>query len=519
MNKTLGRGAAQTKTAGKIVLKISPQDFIVSVICFVLSRAKLLTYMNPFGMAAYAALFSNTGWFYALLCTGAGIIISKGDYTSLRYILALGVATPVFGLWDKHKKPIFRGLVISLAYFAVSLLLLIAEGFLLYDFIYFSFEAFICFICVHLIDGIVPLMNNYKSRSSLTIAEMTAIVSVVAMGVLACWAVPPLMGMNLASMLAIFIILAVNLEGDCAIGAAAGVVMGLVVSMGSYESASIVGAYAFASFMAGLFKKYSRLGVLLGFTLANAVVTAFLNDTSTMLINPIEVLVAGAVFVTLPRKATKVFTDFSQKATGIYIPQQQTDSGNGAMTAVSAQCTTLADALANLADIYARDGKQKRPGKKYITGLFNKCADNVCSGCGLRFGCWQSVGHNNYKYMLSMLEYAENNGAVDVAHMPKKFAERCVKKEEFVRVFNLIYNIYRADSQWLDKTCRLQRLMSGQLASVSKSVRQLQDNAELENNSLLATELSRELDKLGIATDKVYVMQRNNTPALATIEL
>ena len=474
LNKIRSTAASSADTSGKIIFRISNKDFIISIICFLLSRARLLTYMNPFGMAAYAALFSNTGWFYAMLCTGAGVILSKGDYTSVRYLLALGVSTPIFGIWDKHSSNFFRASVMSLAYFVVSLCLLMAEGFLLYDFIYFSFEAFICFVSVYLIDGTVPIIQNYKSRTHLSPAEVTSIATLAALAVLSCWSVPPLFGLNLASLLGIFIILAVNLDGECTLGAAVGVVMGLVISMGSYESSSVVGAYAFASFMAGLFKKYSRLGVLLGFTLANAIITAFLNDTADMLINPIEVLIAGAVFVTLPKKTMHIFTDFARKAGSITTASPKANQ--------YCEDTNLSTSLQKLSDIYAQNCQKKRPGKRYIKNLFNKCADNVCSGCGLRFGCWQSVGHNNYEYMIEMLNYARKNGHLTTSHLPKKFADRCIKKEEFVRIFNLTYDIYKADKLWLDKTCLLHKLMATQLSAAADAVSNLQASKDAKES-------------------------------------
>ncbi len=518
MDKQYSSGTSTAKTSGKILLRISTKDFIISVICFVLSRAKFLTYMNPFGMAAYAALFTNTGWFYAMLCTGAGVILSKGDYTSVRYLLALGVATPIFGIWDKHTGTFFRASVMSLAYFGVSLCLLLAEGFLIYDFIYFSFEAFICFVCVYLIDGTVPLIQSYKSRTRLTSAEVTSIAALAAMAVLACWSVPPLFGMNLASLLGIFIILAINLEGDCALGAAVGVVMGLVISMGSYESASVVGAYALASFMSGLFKKYSRLGVLLGFTLANAVVTAFLNDTYDMLINPIEVLIAGTVFVTLPARTMHIFTDFVKKAGSLSAAEHNHTYAQCHNRATLAEHTHLSSSLQGLSDIYSQNSRRKRPGKRYINNLFNKCADNVCSGCGLRFGCWQSTGHNNYSYMTEMLDYARHNGHLDTAHLPKKFADRCIKKEEFVKIFNLTYDIYRADKLWLDKTCLLHKLMATQLSVAATAVENLQKDAVADTDPDMSSNLEGALDKLGYCVKNICVRKDSGSISRITVE-
>jgi stage II sporulation protein E len=477
--------------------------------------------MNPFGMAAYAALFSNTGWFYAMLCTGAGVILSKGDYTSVRYLLALGIATPIFGIWDKHNGTFFRASVMSIAYFGVSLCLLMAEGFLVYDFIYFSFEAFICFVSVYLIDGSEPVIQNYKSLSNLTERELASIVTLTAIGILACWSVPPLFGLNLASLLGIFIILAVNLDGNCILGAALGVVMGLVISMGSYESSSVVGAYAFASFMSGLFKKYSRLGVLLGFTLANAIITAFLNDTADMLINPIEVLVAGAIFVTLPKKTMHIFTDFARKANNISSPKHISKDNPRYSYTSPKDCSKLAASLHGLSDIYFQNTHKKRPGKRYIKNLFNKCADNVCSGCGLRFGCWQSVGHNNYDYMLEMMNIANSKGHLTVSRLPKKFADRCIKKDEFVRIFNLTYDIYKADKLWLDKTQLLHKLMATQLDATADAVAGLQSPDKDETEKLYsihttALQMSKEGEHIcGDCFKEIYDRNGNYTAIIS----
>ena len=275
----------------KITIKLSAKDFVTSIMCFVFSRATLLTYMNPFGMAMYTAGFSPTGWYYALVAAISGIILAKGDATSVRYILTLGLSTPVIGLFEKGGI-VFRGLCISLCYIGVSAFLMATDGFLMYDMIFIAFESFICFVSVLVLGGSTHLIMNGKKTEVLTPGQAVTVVACVCLFVLSFAGLPEVYGLKLYTMISIFIILCVALEGPVKAGCA-GIILGTVISFAETEDVSVIGAYALCSFAAGLLNRYSRLGVLLGFTLANGVITAFLQNSAEILVDPIEVLISG----------------------------------------------------------------------------------------------------------------------------------------------------------------------------------------------------------------------------------
>ena len=458
----------------KITLKISAKDFLIALICFALSKAKLLTYMNPFGLAFYAATFSPTGWYYSFIASIIGIISSKGDFTAFRYILALGIATPIIGLSDKRKTT-FKALIMSLSYFVVCTLLMISGGFLLYDYIYIAFESFICFTSIYVLSDVIEVITNYKSKKTFSNSERVSVIATISLLILATASAPDIFGLKPYSLIAIFIILCVNLKQTCMVGATAGVIMGMVISMTYYESVSIIGAYTFCSFMAGLLKRYSRLGVLLGFTLGNAIITAFLNDTFYLLINPIEVITAGLVFATLPKKTLSFFLDLTDKVTNTaneaYSDEPLYDNG---------RIDNMSRHLSSLSDIYSRDCVHRVLGKQYINHLFNMCVDRVCTNCGLKFACWQSATYRNYEYMSKMFEYANKKGSLDNNGLPAEFSKRCVKKEEFIRGFNFSYDIYKTDKMWLEKLFRIRSLMSYQLKAISKSLSETANDVSAE---------------------------------------
>ncbi len=451
----------QQASSKKITIKISARDFLTSLMCFVFSKATLLSYMNPFGMAVYAANFTPSGWYWALVATVMGIITTKGDMTSVRYIFALGVATPLIGIFDKGGV-VFKAIVMSVSYLAVSMFLMMTDSFLMYDIICIAFESFICFVSAIMLGNVTQTIMDYKNSPDIRAGHVIAVVYAVCIFVLSCARVPDIFGLNVCSMLCIFLLLCIALGNGWQVAAAAGIIGGTVVSFAQFESASLIGAFALCSFAAGLFRRYSRLGVVLGFTLANGVITAFLNDTVNVLVNPVEVAVAGIVFVTLPSKTLALFCTFPAKL--VQKPKDKQLAGR------ADYIKAMSQSLGELSVIYRESCTPRKLGKKYTNNLFNACVERACTNCNLKYNCWQSATYRNYEYMSRMLQYANSKGSLDVAGLPEEFSKQCVKCDEFVRVFNFMYDVYKADKMWMEKMYRIRLVMAQQLECISKAM-------------------------------------------------
>ena len=392
-----GNTLSVEKAVKRFFTKITAEDLIISVICFMLSGARLLNMMTPFGIAFFAASFSNRGWFYAMLAASAGSIFNHAGADSARYIITLGLTASVMGLFDIKKKTFLKAFTVSFIHFSVSLLLLSAGDFELYSFIIQSFESFVCFVSVYLIDSVAPVIINYRKRTFLNHNEVMGIITLVALFILSLSSAPDIFGLSPAPFVTIFIIMAISYRGNIMISSCAGIILGLALALSGDGSASVVGAYALASFMAGVFRRYSRLGIVLGVSLANAVVTAFMNDASIMLINPVEVFIAGMIFATMPKKTADVFSDFAKKAADVSNINNTRAEKQQIMK--EEKLSHMSDAFKKIADIYRRDCQPRRPGKQYITRLFDYTGEKTCATCGLRFGCWQSDKRNTYAYM------------------------------------------------------------------------------------------------------------------------
>ena len=492
----------------KLFAKIAARDVLISLMCFILSRAKLLGSITPFGMAFFAASFSHTGWFYAMLSAIIAVPSVHPGMDSVRYVITLGFTAAVLGISDSRQKTLFKALTVSLVYFVVSLLMQTAYGFSLYDFIVQSFESFLCFVGVYAISSVAPVVADYRKRTFLSHSEIIGIISLAAMTVMSLSSTPAIFGLNPASFVSLFLIMAVSYKGDIMISSSCGIILGLALTLSTNGPASLTGAYAIAGFAAGFFSRYSRLGIVLGVTLANAVITAFMNDSAFMLINPIEVLLAGIIFATMPQKTVNIFTDFAKKAADI----SSVASAQAERVSIMREerLETMAESFKKIADIYRRDCYLRQPGKQYIAKLFDYAAEKSCTSCVRRFDCWQKNKKSTLAYMNSMLSKAASKGTLETGDMPENFAESCIKKDEFTKNFNFVYDIYKTDKLWLEKMFETRLLIVNQMEGISKILEKTAKEGGLTNDPEYEMKLKSALDSNDIATEEINVLLKND---------
>jgi stage II sporulation protein E len=370
----------------------------------------------------------------------------------------------------------------------------------MYDFMLILLESFVCFFSVYLINDIISVSKNFSSRSFFTTGELTSIFTLISIFILSLGNMPGFFGFKPSTVFVIFLIMNIALYTNISVSSFAGVVFGLAISLTEHYSTSVIGAYAFSAFMASLFRKYSRLGVVLGFTLSNAIITAFLNDTSYVILNPLEVFFVGVLFVGVPRK----FLDFSEIFFNKVLNVKETlcaDSFHVAKQRIS----KVSRDIELVADIYEKDCKNSNVGKEYLINLFDYACDNVCANCGLKFGCWKNNGSKNYALMMSLFDKINQSGRVTVLDLPKSFSERCVKKEEFVKVINLIYEIYRTDKLWIEKMNETKKLMANQMHGMTRAIKSASQDLGVVSDVPKEKFLRSELETEGIFCGDVKV--------------
>jgi len=90
--------------------------------------------------------------------------------------------------------------------------------------------------------------------------------------------------------------------------------VGLVINLSGPATPLVIGSYAFCGLMAGLFRNIGKMGTAVGFILANAVLTLYINGSTEVIIHIKDIIPAALMFVIVPKKVIEdVFGAFSQE--------------------------------------------------------------------------------------------------------------------------------------------------------------------------------------------------------------
>lgn len=492
----------------KLTVALTLNDAVCTALCFFMSLATVFDGLTPFGIAFYAASFSYTGWTYGFIALVAGSLISRGDLSIIRYIMCAAIFTFINNITDKFTKTLPKAILTSSIFFIVSMAYITVRGFLLYDMVNAALETVLCFSAVYILDGAYPLTIAYKDRSFLSGAEMLSVVCLFSISILGLSKIPPVGGIKISNVASILLILMLNTEGEILTGAAIGVILGLIASIDTYNTSAVVGAYAFASLMSGLFKKFGKAGVIMGFVLANAVITAFLNTSAEVLINIYETIIASIIFLAVPKNFVNYFAEFPRKTMRSSV---KTFSGKDRIqNMVHSKLCEMSNAFCAASQLIAVTNDDRTAGKNYIKQLIDSAAAVSCGECGGRFRCWQTNCKKTYSLMLNMFETAQSNGYISTGGVPEDLKKICGHIPDVVKSFNNMYSMYKTESIWRSRMAEFKNLTAQQLNEISKTLKKTAEHIDLYLDTALESVIRTHIDKAGCHPDEITVMSDNN---------
>ncbi len=501
-------GSIPSQGKRQVLEHLTPRDAVYAILGIALSCAKVFTGFTPFGVAFYGAAFTRKKWILPFLAVSAGAFIACRGFSAVKYIAVLIVFTLLSGVWDAMSRTGFKAAVLGGSMLAAGLAPKLFGGLLLYDTMLCVCEAFLCYVGVWMMDKAIPLLVSYRERQHLSPEELISVTAVLSLVILSLSGIPPFLGLKVSNILSILLILTLNLSGGMGAGAVIGIVTGLVCSVGTYNTGNIVGAYAFAGLVSGLFKPFRKWGVCLGFILANAVITVFLNGSTEVLINIYEIFFASLLLFLLPREVSDFFAEFTGKTV---VCESSAPAYRDKMQAVVYEkLQGVAQSFAEMADLYLQagaDGKSEQ--QKDRMRLFNQAAESVCASCGLRYTCWQKQFQATYQYMFAMLGHAQQNGKIEERDLPKSFRDRCIHTGAFVAAFNHRYEVYQTEQLWKSRLAENRILVRDQLDSVSHIIQSLAQQVDVMLDGDLENRVRVALDQAGYQPEQILALTRD----------
>lgn len=508
MNKTfenLLKAPIKEKSDKKnIELRFSVADSVNILLCFIMARCTVFSNIMPFGVAAYAAVFVSDKWFLYLASSILGLFQSEPSLNSLPYLCAMLVATAFMGFLKSSSKIRYRALIMSMCLFSSLVCKNIITEFYTFEFFTSILESVICFCAVYVFHTAIPVLLNANERHYLSDTEAISTIAVFAMIIRCLSEIPLIFNINLSVTITIVFLLITNLEGELVSGAAIGIVFGIICGGNSENIAASTGAFAIASLCSGLLKHFGKLGVILGFFIADAAMTAFFK-AEILPFDAFEVMIAAIIFLVTPKKIIKYISSFSAKT--VHSTSDTVLTENKFQKVMYKRLKSLGDSFFELSHSYTKCFENQSMSQQYIIHMLDTASAKICPECGLKYSCWERGYKTSYAAMSDMLKKAEQKGALSESDIPEPFSSKCKKINDFTQSFNQMFEIYRVEKMWQKRLNDARILVSEQLRCSGSAILNLAEDFNMCLDVPAEKHLKTELDKAGIKADDVTVMR------------
>ena len=270
--------------------------------------------LAPFALAIVAATLSNTipiGIVYILTCIGT--FIGFGTDGLLNYIITSAVFLVSLFIFKtriqddcNERRKIGRNVLISSL--IVQIVPIAFGTFYLYDLLLGIMQSIVVFIFYKIFVNSISVVRDYSYKKVFSIEELMGASMMIA---IAFSALTPIhiFGFSIKNILCILVVLILGWKNGMLVGATGGITIGVVLGIIDGSNPIMIAAFAISGLLAGLFSRFGRPGVIIGFVLGNTLLTYVSNGNIIPVIVFQEILIASLGLLLIPKKVEFVIED------------------------------------------------------------------------------------------------------------------------------------------------------------------------------------------------------------------
>ncbi len=474
------------------------------VLSFLLNRILLFGALSPFGLAYFSASFPAQKKVYGIVAACLGVLLGGFGLVSLKYVGSIVIVAAFSLLMNKElsKHKWLYGLIASLALVANGLIYVLFNGFLLYDCMMLLLEGLITFFSFFAFDRAIQLIRGLGKRRVFESSEIISLVLLSGAALCSISAIPHMEGA--AHVLSISIIMVLSLTCGFSVSTAAGVVLGLVASVGDVLPAQVIGVYALSAFASGLLRRYGKWGVAAGFLVTNAASMIYLNSSANTILTYYYIMIAAVLLFLLP---DSILSRFGQVAQTPGLPARNNPSER-AREILTDKLTESSESFDELSGIFKELIEDRiNTDIKDVNLVFDKTADKVCKTCSMCKFCWNKNYNDTVDMLHKMFPFMQERGYAADIDAPHRFREQCVNLDEFLSILNKNYEVYKVNLMWSGKVLESRNLVAEQFRNISSILNNIkkQLNTDYEQDIALEKKIMAALDRKGISVDNVSV--------------
>ena len=287
------------------------QNIILYIITFMVSMVNIssdnvMFSITPFGIAIIAAALSSNmpvGIMYVISLIST--FIKFGPNSLLTYILT----TLVFFVTILIKRPKIQdevneqkrlGMHLFISTLIVQVVPMFFRSFILYELLTGVMLSISTYIFYKIFSNSITVIREVGIKKVFSIEEVigTSLLLAIAFMALGDTAV---FGYNLKNILSILLVLILGWKNGILVGATSGITIGVVLGIIGNSEPIMIASYAISGMIAGIFNKFGKIGVILGFIIGNVLLTYVANGNTVPVILIQEILIASLGLLAIPK--------------------------------------------------------------------------------------------------------------------------------------------------------------------------------------------------------------------------
>ncbi|MEK3945952.1 stage II sporulation protein E [Paenibacillus sp. FSL R7-0048] len=484
---------------------------LLSFMGFLLGRAMILDELSPFAVAYFAVIvFMRRDSMLPV----AGAIIAGSLFTPFPGALVTTAELIIFFLVYRGLESFERidlsyaPLMVFVSSFMVGLFkIVLGPSLSWYPFMMTTLDALLGFVLTLVFIQALPLLTYKQKSRSLRNEEVLCLIILLAsvMTGLVGWT---LNGWSLEHILSRYLILLFAMAGGAPLGAAVGVVTGLILSLADISAIYQMSLLAFSGMLAGMMQGGRKGAVSIGMLLGSTILSVYFTGPGDMMASTWETCAAIVLFLITPKAMISAIAK--------YVPgtsdhsRSQHEYARRVRDLTAERVTQFSQVFQQLSSSFGQIPRAGEVGKsdREMEDFMNTVTEGACAGCIRRTHCWDAKFYQTYRYMTDMMTTVEECPDITAAQLPPEWSRICGKTGEVLEVMKGQYDLYQHDMRWKRQIYDSRQFVAEQLSGVSQVMEDLAKEIKREGQAMYRQEaqIREALEKLGLSIHGIEIL-------------
>lgn len=444
---------------------------IYAVLTILVSRTMLFGSISPFGAAFLAA-----GLVYlrqqALVAVLLSILLAtwyQGYAAGLAVFIFSVVQIVIierYHIRDIENDSLKLGLSVAISSVLIHGFGLLGETVTLYAVIVLMLTALMSGVLTGVFWQALQLVFKSEKTDSLTNEELLTVSFLAAVILAGCGGIY-VYGYSVQKLLVAVSIMIVAMSGGAGLGAAAGIVTGIVTAISGFASPAYIGVLGLAGLLAGFFRDYGRLGVVLGYVIGYLALGLYI-DVGGERDQVLVMLFAGILFLIIPRRFISevwgAVNRESEEDLPFWQPKRKEE-----FVGIDDRLNNFSAVFAELAKAFGQVAPSVPSEERNLAMLVNSVAERTCKDCSSFNYCWETEFFNTYQRVVDLVTIVEMKGS----GVPYGLKSKCMRSGELVDSVKRALEIYETNDYWSRQLQESRNLVALQLEGVSQMMADL----------------------------------------------